>query len=190
MTRLWIRALVLALALAGVSASQVWVDHENAGLLLGERPADEQRIAEWPTGLRQCVESVDAQYIEHADRYQVDDWLFTERSYGDRGAIATRITINDLQAMTTEAHKQGVWKHPRDCAEINTQLYLHVLNPIAGLVGTQNRKSMSAHAHGIVVDLMCRQSHADSYTVCTAELWAQITHSKPQKRGSARHSTL
>jgi len=179
------KLLLLVLLALCAHAVPLWVDSQT-GELLTTRPA---QVALWPDEDGHCQESLDGQYIAHADRYQVDDFMYQEHDFGQYGGIAQRFSMYNARDAALYMHEQGVWAADHSCSAINHQFMVKIMQPMAnthlrnqvkGVASSTAHSTisgvMSARLHGITLDLLCKDPRndrlpaeiQDDYHVCEA----------------------
>jgi len=180
--------LFLILAVCCVSlvrAETLWVDASD-GSLKNEMP---EQVAMWPDVDGHCRDSIDALYIAHSGRYQVDEFIFQENNFGEVGGVANTMDLYDAEEAAIYMHAQGVWVAPHSCSTINHMFLTKILQPLAvdhmnqqiKGVSTSTAKSpvsgvTTARMHGIVFSMKCRDPRntnlpsdiRDEYHVCEA----------------------
>ena len=158
-----------SLTVTGSHAVQVWVDISNGHLV--ETQPDNLKFGVWPTMEDQytCTEFIDAQFMAHSGRYQVDEWLFSEHDYQNKGAIASRISIHNLEEFTLFVWEKGIWHEPDNCQSIIKLLQTYVITPLGYAIGTQERPTLTSINFGATFDLLCKESQAEEFIPCSGE---------------------
>jgi len=170
---------ILSTLILNINTVDVFVD-SITGEMTTIRP---DYPALWPDEFGECSESVDAQYIEHSDRYHVKDWIFVERVYPNSGAFVTIFTIYDFAEMVLEAHRRGVWHINHDCEEITRVMQNEMLAPVIHSINKQTGKSyLTARLNGLIVDFKCKNAQQynleEDYHSCTGNEIHTITQGR------------
>ena len=134
------------------TAVQVWVD-ANTGALAFEEPANPGL---WPDGRGYCTTSLDAQYMEHTDRYEVWEQIYFPKDYGQEGEISTAINIYDMARCAAAMHERGVWHMNGDCASVTLDFSHQIIKPLLEATRTQERSTLSSRLFGFVLEMRCR----------------------------------
>ena len=154
---------------------EMFVDADT-GEFTSIRPTN---VGLWPDELGECTESVDALYIEHSDRYQVYDWIFSEIIYPSKGAFANKITIYDTIQFVIIAHAVGVWQSINNCNEITAVMKTTMLLPLIEGMETPAGEELTARSNGLVVEFKCKDAiqlqSGDEYHTCTGNELHSIT---------------
>ena len=177
-THYWVVFLFICfMSISNTNAIQLFINSET-GQLSTIRP---DNTALWPNEYGECVESFDAEYIEHDDRYHVEEWFFAERVYPNTGAFATKVTIHDCEQMVREAYREGVWYISGDCEEVTNVMKNRLLLPLFHSINQQGRSYLTARLYGMIVNFQCKNARqyeiGEDYHTCTGNELHTITRS-------------
>jgi len=137
-----------------------------------------------------CPDTLDAQWIESAQAWSVDGLIYRhgkESDFGKDGAIATKMSLFDVQRAARRLVQNSVWARPQDCATVSREFNLRILSfMITDVLPDQIRRipsddpilrgdaldgPVSAHWDGFLLQRLCRSPNAPVNThphVCKA----------------------
>ena len=185
----WWWLTVMVLTAIPTHALHVYIDAATGEMVISDDgPPPGVTTGLWPDESAPegtCTSYADAQFTPHDARYSIAEWLFIEADYGpSHGSVATHVSVYDLRQLVAVAHAAGVWHQPQDCAAVWQLMRDHIIRDATRQIAAQSRPTVTARAHGIVIDVQCRgdagsqmpERYADEYEPCTRERLHHITN--------------
>lgn len=156
-------------------ARQLFINSDT-GELSTERP---QNIGLWPNKESSdpyCQEFIDAQYINHDGRYQIDEWIYIEQNYQTYGSIISVVSVYDLKELINYAFNEGIWHEPDNCYSIWQLIKSQIIENAVKSISSQSRPTLTSRYHGLLVDIRCKFNQNSEDLPCTSQMLRQITH--------------
>lgn len=207
--------------LRSVAAIEIAVDFEDAyKVKLASEVPPERRVV-WPVVSVVCVgdeercncpDALDALWVESEDDWHVNELYYKrtiENDLGNRGALAVKVGLFDVQKAARAMAQMRTWANPQDCKEVSRKFNVDILNYVVNeelpkqisrlpsddpiLRGDSVDGPTSVEWNGIVYELRCRSPGVKigtAFHVCKAgeimDIFEARTSTQKQIRATAR----